>query len=53
LGNSGGSLGNWQKEEGEESSVLLTIGSIGIDQTAAQPWQQFQQRYRNRALQSI
>lgn len=31
--------------QGEESSVLLTIGSIGIDQTAAQSWQQFQHRF--------
>jgi hypothetical protein len=38
---------SWQQQqEAEESSVLLTIGSIGIDQTAAQPWQQFQQRYQ-------
>jgi hypothetical protein len=30
--------------QGEESSVLLTLGSIGIDQRAAQSWQQFQNR---------
>ena len=33
-----------QQQQEEESSILLTIGSIGIDQTAAQPWQQFQHR---------
>ena len=39
----GGSLNSCPQQE-EESSVLLTIGSIGIDQTAAQSWQQFQHR---------
>jgi hypothetical protein len=38
------SSSNSSNSQGEESSVLLTLGSIGIDQRAAQSWQQFQNR---------
>jgi hypothetical protein len=41
---SGSSNSCRSSSQGEESSVLLTLGSIGIDQRAAQSWQQFQNR---------
>jgi hypothetical protein len=43
-GSSSNSCRSSSSSQGEESSVLLTLGSIGIDQRAAQSWQQFQNR---------
>jgi hypothetical protein len=44
LSGSSNSCRSSSSSQGEESSVLLTLGSIGIDQRAAQSWQQFQNR---------